>query len=413
MGENKRKIAALFKRYKTSVMVFGAAFILGLLAHILFLSEQKVQTLERGDYGQEEQEYTLLVDGLTEKEIAVEFPVSAKERSQEEAHRLYEKVLEELPGIISEDNVSLNQVRSNLKLVSSVDDSGVQLFWQSGDSEVINSYGEVFNEELGPEGQNVLLSVRMTDGSWPEEFTLNVKVFPPLLTGEEMVKTRFLQFLEKEDERQKTEEWLTLPTEFDGRQLYYRSTDRSPFGKLMFLGVLAAVLIVQKEADGGKKKEEQRKQQLMIDYPEVLSRLIIFLGAGMSIRTAWDRISGDYRKGRENGRSRERCVYEEMYRASCQMKSGVSEQKAFQEFGRRCGSVQYMKFASLLEQSKKNGSGNLRESLKLEMAEAFEQRKHAARRLGEEAGTKLLVPLFLLLAVVMIVIAVPALIEFG
>lgn len=46
-------------------------------------------------------------------------------------------------------------------------------------------------------------------------------------------------------------------------------------------------------------------------------------------------------------------------------------------------------------------------------AEAFEQRKHQARRLGEEAGTKLLLPLFMMLSVVMVVIAVPALMEFG
>ena len=69
--------------------------------------------------------------------------------------------------------------------------------------------------------------------------------------------------------------------------------------------------------------------------------------------------------------------------------------------------------AALLEQNRKNGSRNLRERLRLEMAEAFEERKHQARRLGEEAGTKLLVPLFLLLAVVMVMIAVPAWLAFG
>ena len=83
------------------------------------------------------------------------------------------------------------------------------------------------------------------------------------------------------------------------------------------------------------------------------------------------------------------------------------------EFGRRCGLQQYMKLSSLLEQNRKNGSKNLRDTLKVEMAEAFEQRKHQARRLGEEAGTKLLLPLFMMLSVVMVVIAVPALMEFG
>ena len=60
-----------------------------------------------------------------------------------------------------------------------------------------------------------------------------------------------------------------------------------------------------------------------------------------------------------------------------------------------------------------NGSKNLRETLRLEMAEAFEQRKHQARRMGEKAGTKLLVPLFLLLGVVMVTIMLPAWTAFG
>lgn len=32
----------------------------------------------------------------------------------------------------------------------------------------------------------------------------------------------------------------------------------------------------------------------------------------------------------------------------------------------------------------KNGSKNLRETLRLEMADAFEQRKHQAKRMGEK-----------------------------
>ena len=71
-----------------------------------------------------------------------------------------------------------------------------------------------------------------------------------------------------------------------------------------------------------------------------------------------------------------------------------------------------MKLSGLLEQNRKNGSRNLGDTLKIEMTEAFEQRKHQARRLGEEAGTKLLLPLFMMLTVVMIMIAVPALMEF-
>lgn len=42
------------------------------------------------------------------------------------------------------------------------------------------------------------------------------------------------------------------------------------------------------------------------------------------------------------------------------------------------------------------------------MEEAFETRKATAKRLGEEAGTKLLLPLFMQLSIIMLMILYPA-----
>ena len=58
-------------------------------------------------------------------------------------------------------------------------------------------------------------------------------------------------------------------------------------------------MITLKETVDLKKQEERRRQQMLLDYSEVLSRLIIFLGAGMSIRSAWERIAVDYRRSVE------------------------------------------------------------------------------------------------------------------
>jgi hypothetical protein len=44
----------------------------------------------------------------------------------------------------------------------------------------------------------------------------------------------------------------------------------------------------------------------------------------------------------------------------------------------------------------------------MEAIQAFESRKNTAKRMGEEAGTKLLMPMFGMLAVVFIMVMVPA-----
>ena len=54
----------------------------------------------------------------------------------------------------------------------------------------------------------------------------------------------------------------------------------------------------------------------------------------------------------------------------------------------------------------------LRQCVKQEAEDAFEERKSMARKLGEEAGTKLLLPMVVLLGVVMVIVMLPAIINF-
>ena len=90
------------------------------------------------------------------------------------------------------------------------------------------------------------------------------------------------------------------------------------------------------------------------------------------------------------------------------MKSGIAEAESYERFARRCGLTVYMKFGALLSQNLKKGTKGLADIFRMEAVQAMEDRKSRAKRLGEEAGTKLLVPMFLMLAVVMAVIIIPA-----
>ena len=91
-----------------------------------------------------------------------------------------------------------------------------------------------------------------------------------------------------------------------------------------------------------------------------------------------------------------------------QMETGMPEIRAYGEFGRRIGIGSYMKFASLLGNSVSTGGKDLRRLLEEEMEAAFRQRKDLALRKGEEASTKLLIPMFLMLGIVMIMVVAPA-----
>ena len=91
-----------------------------------------------------------------------------------------------------------------------------------------------------------------------------------------------------------------------------------------------------------------------------------------------------------------------------EMQSGVAETKAYENFGIRCRLPCYLKLSALLEQNLRKGGKGLSQILNAEIAEAFEQRKDCALSQGEEASTRLLFPLVMLLGVVMLLILAPA-----
>ena len=102
-----------------------------------------------------------------------------------------------------------------------------------------------------------------------------------------------------------------------------------------------------------------------------------------------------------------------MCETDCNMQAGISEAMAYEQFGRRCNTREYMKLASLLQTNIKKGTRELRRLLENEAYDAFEKRKNMAKIKGEEATTRLLMPMLLMLVIVMAVIMVPAVTSFN
>ena len=166
---------------------------------------------------------------------------------------------------------------------------------------------------------------------------------------------------------------------------------------------------------GQLKREEQKKREnlLLLDYSELVSKLMVYIGAGLTIRNALETISRHFDALLERGIQEDRPLYQELRTMVLQFQRNIPESEIYLSFGRRVNLKPYTKLVSLIEQNRQNGSKNLRSMLELEMEDAFEERKTTARRLGEEAGTKLLLPLFLMLGIVMVIVIVPAMSALG
>ncbi|MBT9776155.1 hypothetical protein GPL15_06500 [Clostridium sp. MCC353] len=368
-----------------------------------------VTSLNRPSYGQGDTSYQVIVRGLGEKEIPLEVTVGGREIGAAEWDETARQVMESLPERILGENKSLQEVRTDLNLISWIDEYGMKVRWDTDCPEIMDSFGHITAEDLSSRGVPVMLSVTLAQGTVQKEYEFPITVYPAILTDEEEAAAGLGKLLSALDEQSRTMETLRLPEEYDGKMLYYRMPDDSGHSVLLVLGVLLAVLCAAKEKVDAGQREKRKRSQMMLDYSEIVSKLMIFIGAGMTVSLAWERIALDYEKMKAAGRKDTRYAYEELCAAYYQVKSGIPEGKAYRDFGRRTGLGCYLKLSGLLEKNRKTGLKNLKVLLDAEMEDAFEQRKNLAKKLGEEAGTKLLLPLFMMLGVVMVMIMVPAL----
>lgn len=95
------------------------------------------------------------------------------------------------------------------------------------------------------------------------------------------------------------------------------------------------------------------------------------------------------------------------------MTEGENERIAYQRFADEVGLVCYHRLIRLLLGNLEKGSSGIAQSLEQEGRLAYEQRIHQAKKLGEEASTRMLIPLMCMMLVVMAIVMLPALLSFS
>ena len=95
-----------------------------------------------------------------------------------------------------------------------------------------------------------------------------------------------------------------------------------------------------------------------------------------------------------------------------EIQAGVPESEAYYNMGHRINLPVYMKLMSMLSQNVNKGTRDIMLMMAGEEQAALQARKELARKKGEEAGTRLLFPMIVLLGVVMVIVVLPAVMSF-
>lgn len=415
-NKNEKELMKQYICYKSS-LVFVILFAANLLSFVMVKQEdqekQQVNQLERNTYwGMEKEEILdMEVEGVNKKE-ELRIKVSEQKYKQEEIPKILKKMATSLEKTILKGNKSLDCVTSDLDLVNEIKDTQVEVSWTMDNEDYMEYSGTLIPGAVTEAGAVVNLTATLTYGDEAYLHSFAIHLQKPNLSKTEQLKQDLMREIEARDTSTAGVEVLKLPTEVQGKKVQF-SYPVVEYGDKIFLGFIICGLLVFFMKDETLQKDlEKRKRQMLVDYSEVVSKLTLLLGAGLTIRSALEKIASDYDKKYHEGKCEQRFAYDEILYVCREMQGGISEKKGIDILGKRCQIPCYMKLCSLLLQNLKKGSKGMAETLSYEVGQAFEERKNLAKRLGEETGTKLLFPMILMLMIVMAVLIIPAFLSF-
>ncbi len=172
-------------------------------------------------------------------------------------------------------------------------------------------------------------------------------------------------------------------------------------GLAFSLGAIAAIFAVPFLVDASLNESiAKRRLAIQMEFPEFVNKLTLLVNAGMTISKAWEKIV------REN--KKKHVLYDEMSYAMGEIKAGKPEGMAYEEFARRCRVKEVTKFVSVVVMNLKRGGSEVVPILRQQGNECWEMRKNAAKQLGEEAGTKILIPMMIMFLGIVLIVATPA-----
>ncbi len=402
-----KKVAILY-----AVLFFSS--IIGVLVqganHSIMIEKYGVKRPQAGLASRDETFYVHLEKQGKKTKEKVTIEIDARKYTRQELD-LFKKEAKEfvLEHIIGE-NPSLDQVSVPLNLIKKVPGNPYKIIWHLDEQDMVEEDGSINNKRI-QEKVLVVLRLEISYEGEEEYMDIPIEIVPYKYTWQEEAKESFLRMVKRINEENLERSSFVLPSHIGKIKVAYELKRDGGAKKLILCAILGCVVMWFYWEERIKREKRNRDQECQIDYPNIVYKLTLLLGAGMTLKTAWGRTIQDYLKEKEDGKIR--YAYEEMLVTWNEIESGIPEQEAFSRFGKRMKLRSYLRFSSLVAQNLKKGNRSFLIQLEAEAREAREERKQMARKLGEEAGIKLLLPMMIMLIIVLVIVMLPAFMSFA
>lgn len=175
-------------------------------------------------------------------------------------------------------------------------------------------------------------------------------------------------------------------------------------GAIISLIILAVTLVIAYiPYDELSEKTRKRAESIECDFANMVSKLTLLVGAGMEVSKAWDITA-------QNG---EGVLFVEMRRVTEELNNNISPVIAYGNFIDRCNSKYTTKLATSIIQNISKGNSEIVKLFREISEESWSEKKHSARRMGEAAQGKLIIPTILLFGGILLIVMGPAMLNFS
>lgn len=405
------------KKYKAWKKSFLVCISVAVLAWAVEISEKENVILdEKGGLvrrpigeGEYVAELILEVEEQSQKSFHVNVPEQLPTSTEEMEY--LKAAVNEIEEEFKKEYPSFPKVSGRLKIRQNYQNDMVSATWDFSNSDLVEIDGVINEDFLVSDSEELYITITLTCGESKLLHIIPVSVYPKEKSKEEMLEEKINAIITERSKDTGTE-ILKLPHEVEGSRLSWRVKESQLPQQILLLGIIVAFLMPELEREKQREQKKKREEQLLQEYPEMVNKLTLLLGAGMTVQAAWNKITDMYLMAKKEGKISRNEVYEEMLITRHEIESGRGEIRSYEAFGERCSLPRFRKFSNYLSQNIKKGSLGICDLLEKEATEVFVERKNRARRYGEEATTKLLFPMLLMLAIVIFIIMVPAIISF-
>ena len=412
----RKKAEEFFVRQIGYVVLVAVGFLLLILGFQVMETRKGGEIrLQRNEFGQGDKKVSVIL-GKGKKggrQQRYEWTLSERQMTPARKKTYGEAFFRALEKTVLGKNPSRSRVSRPLYFPEKIPGYPFEISFQSQDPDYIfldGSLSPLVDRLEAGETLSTAILVTASYGDWTMERTWKLR----LLSGKNGIKkdpfSKLKRYLARMDEANPGTMEVKLPGKWGSFTIKEdRQNNNLPLVIAMagFLCLMVPGIRLWRLRQQGELTRRQTEK----DFSSIVHRLTLYMGSGLSFMSAIDRISRDYCDYRiTKGR---RYAYEKILIMDRQMKAGVSQTQACRGWGDRFRGTSYQKLALILIQSFSRGSREAGAMMDKEEAEAFRMHVDRARKEGEEASTKLLFPMIIMLGEVTLLVMLPAILRFN